>query len=272
MAELLVLAMDGSTRTCTAALLRLRVSESGGSEQAGWEVAARRAESDGRGQARVLLRMVDEMLSEVDRVPVDLGVIVVGVGPGTFTGVRITVATARALSLALSVPVVGVSTLSALAAEAAAVSAGGGGSCGERPSMLVPVVDARRGQVFFGLYEAVAEPENGQAVGWVRSRDFGVGDQGGLSEMVTAAVGRELGTGVEFVAAEVRAERLVMGQEWLGEPGEAPEGSRLTPWLVEMLGCGEGGGAWGTPELVKPIYVRSPDADIHITKMKDPWA
>jgi hypothetical protein len=28
----------------------------------------------------------------------------------------------------------------------------------------------------------------------------------------------------------------------------------------------------GTPEAVTPIYVRSPDADIHITKMKDPWA
>jgi hypothetical protein len=28
----------------------------------------------------------------------------------------------------------------------------------------------------------------------------------------------------------------------------------------------------GSPEAVKPIYVRSPDADIHITKMRDPWA
>ena len=27
----------------------------------------------------------------------------------------------------------------------------------------------------------------------------------------------------------------------------------------------------GTPEAVRPIYVRAPDADLHITKMKDPW-
>ena len=36
----------------------------------------------------------------------------------------------------------------------------------------------------------------------------------------------------------------------------------------EVYGAGE----LGSPEAVKPIYVRSPDADIHITKMRDPWA
>jgi hypothetical protein len=76
--------------------------------------------------------------------------------------------------------------------------------------------------------------------------------------------------GVAFAAADVQAERLVVGQELLEEPGEIPQGARLTSWLLQVLrGSGPAGGA---PEAVKPIYVRSPDADLHITKMKDPFA
>lgn len=59
--------------------------------------------------------------------------IAVGTGPGSFTGLRMGLASARALSFALDVPVAGVSTLAALAA----------GSPGS-----LPVIDARRGEVF----------------------------------------------------------------------------------------------------------------------------
>ncbi len=68
MAEPLVLALDGSTRVCSAALLRIgegRVQSCRRSED-DWQVVARRAETDGRGQAKVLMRLVDEMLGEWD--------------------------------------------------------------------------------------------------------------------------------------------------------------------------------------------------------------
>ncbi len=97
------------------------------------------------------------------------------------------------------------------------------------------------------------------------------------------------------VSAQVQAAALVVGQDLLDEPGSGIEGRRLAPWLTarltespwppravrpeagpsprgEMVGWDPAAGAPGTPEAVKPIYVRSPDADIHITKMKDPWA
>jgi hypothetical protein len=76
---------------------------------------------------------------------------------------------------------------------------------------------------------------------------------------------------------------LVSGQDLLDERGEAIEGRPLDRWLDLALSTGkaprlDGGerfyraGEPGSPEAVKPIYVRSPDADMHITKMRDPWA
>ena len=87
-----------------------------------------------------------------------------------------------------------------------------------------------------------------------------------------------------FVARPVEPEQLVIGQGLLDEPGEDPQGWRLAPWLQAALfgppRPATGGNLIpdvcarqvGTPEAVTPIYVRPPDADIHITKMRDPWA
>src|SRR5262249_28777116 len=74
--------------------------------------------------------------------------IAVGVGPGSFTGLRIGIATARGLAQARGIPVVAVGTLSALAR----------GIAGEADDRLgLPVIDARRGEAFAGLFEGGAE-------------------------------------------------------------------------------------------------------------------
>jgi tRNA threonylcarbamoyl adenosine modification protein YeaZ len=242
----------------------------------GWEVAARRREADGRGQARVLLRLVEEMLGEVQGRPQDLSAVVAGTGPGTFTGIRVVVATARALGLALGVPVLGVSTLSALAASAAAATAGEP----EPPVTLVPVVDARRGQLFYGVYLRGVAADGVEV--WRRSGEYGVCDAGALGEVLFAldpsnalvvADDRDrvgaLPAGCRFWRADAEAEWLVAGQGALDEPGDLPQGRRLLTWLAGSASSTPEG--VGSPESVKPVYVRSPDADIHITKMKDPW-
>ena len=74
----------------------------------------------------------------------DLDAIAVGVGPGTFTGLRIGVATARALAHACDLPLHPVSSLAALAAGV------------EAPQAL-PLIDARRGELFGALYEGDSE-------------------------------------------------------------------------------------------------------------------
>jgi tRNA threonylcarbamoyladenosine biosynthesis protein TsaB len=283
--DALLLALDGSTQTCSAALLRVEGGVSGcpGAGYArgarrrrteyqagenGRVIAARRSSLEDRAQAKVLLRLADEMLKEVGSEPKDLVALVVGTGPGTFTGVRIAVATARALALALSVPVFGVSTLAALAAGAAVRVA----AREERAlPVVVPVVDARRQQVFYGVYEP-EDPAAGRPGRWRRRGEFAVCGRDDLGACVRERVvghivvvgelpevleGRPC-VGAEFVAAKVEAEHLVLGQDLIGELCALRRGLRR--------------GDAGTPEDVRPIYVRSPDADVHITKMKDPWA
>ncbi len=70
----------------------------------------------------------------------DLDAIAVGIGPGTFTGLRIGIATARALATAAELPLRRVSSLAALAA-------------GIDSLVRLPMIDARRGEVFAALYE-----------------------------------------------------------------------------------------------------------------------
>jgi tRNA threonylcarbamoyladenosine biosynthesis protein TsaB len=77
----------------------------------------------------------------------ELGAIAVGVGPGGFTGLRIGVATARALAAASGAELRPVSSLRALAA-----------GMGSDPLSL-PLIDARRGQLFAALYEGAAVDE-----------------------------------------------------------------------------------------------------------------
>lgn len=72
----------------------------------------------------------------------NLDAVAVGTGPGTFTGLRIGIATARALAHARQIELRPVSSLAALAAPLAADRA------------RLPLIDARRGELFGALYGA----------------------------------------------------------------------------------------------------------------------
>jgi tRNA threonylcarbamoyladenosine biosynthesis protein TsaB len=94
----------------------------------------------GPAHARDLLpaiaRVMDEAQADFDEVEA----IAVGVGPGSFTGLRIGVATARTLAGAAGVPLRPVSSLAALAQ-------------GIDHDPALPLIDAKRGELFAALYE-----------------------------------------------------------------------------------------------------------------------
>ncbi len=74
----------------------------------------------------------------------EISVVAVDVGPGLFSGLRVGVATAKALAQALRVPAVGVSSLDLLAFPVRYTS-----------RLIVPTIDARRGEVFYAFYRQV---------------------------------------------------------------------------------------------------------------------
>jgi tRNA threonylcarbamoyladenosine biosynthesis protein TsaB len=90
-----------------------------------------------------LLPLVEQALAKAGVEWADVDRLAVGVGPGGFTGLRIGIATARALAQANGLPLVPFGSLAALAA-------GAGGT-------VAAVLDARRGEVFAGVWESGRE-------------------------------------------------------------------------------------------------------------------
>lgn len=105
--------------------------------------------------ARELMPAIREALERAGIAFRELDAIGVGVGPGGFTGLRIGVSTARALAHALAAELRPVSSLRALAAGI------------DAPARL-PLIDARRGELFAALYEGGEERWAPFAVGPAR--------------------------------------------------------------------------------------------------------
>ena len=180
------------------------------------------------GHSRELLPAVDDLMRQAAIGWADVDAVAVGVGPGGFTGLRIGVATARALATAAGLHVHPVSSLAALAA-----AVGG--------PLALPLIDARRGEVFGALYrdgEPVVEP--------FAARPEQVGEHAGqeLASALSAGDGslrfREI-----LEAAGVRV---------------APDDSALhVVRALHVCRLGARGPA-ERPEAVLPTYIRDPDA------------
>ncbi|MFG6497581.1 tRNA (adenosine(37)-N6)-threonylcarbamoyltransferase complex dimerization subunit type 1 TsaB [Fictibacillus sp. UD] len=84
---------------------------------------------------------IEEVLKETGVKPADLDRIVVAKGPGSYTGVRIGVTIAKTLAWTLKKDLVGVSSLEVLAQSGKYFD-----------GSVVPLFDARRTQLFTGLY------------------------------------------------------------------------------------------------------------------------
>lgn len=98
-----------------------------------------------RSHSVLAVPMVKDVLAAAGVTPDKLGGIAVGCGPGSYTGVRIAVTIAKTLAWAWGVPLAGVSSLEALALGAAG---DGGTEANSAPEWIVPLMDARRGQVY----------------------------------------------------------------------------------------------------------------------------
>lgn len=92
--------------------------------------------------SQTLLPMLEHVKEMIDLDLDTIDYLAVAAGPGSFTGLRIGSATVKGLGLALNKPVVEVPTLEGLAYNL----------CGTN-HLVCPLMDARRNQVYTGIYE-----------------------------------------------------------------------------------------------------------------------
>lgn len=94
--------------------------------------------------SQTLLPMLDEIVTTTGISLSDIDAIAVAAGPGSFTGLRIGSATAKGLGLALKKPLIGVPTVDGLAYNLFGTD-----------KVICPLMDAKRDQVYTGLYDYV---------------------------------------------------------------------------------------------------------------------
>lgn len=125
-----ILAIDTSALTATAAIL---------SED---RLIGEISTTTKLTHSQTIMPMIDELLKKVSIDITDIDLFACSEGPGSFTGLRIGIGTIKGLAYGLGKPVVGVSTLEALAHNIDVTDL-----------VICPIMDARRGQVYNGLYK-----------------------------------------------------------------------------------------------------------------------
>ncbi|MCF8011849.1 MAG: tRNA (adenosine(37)-N6)-threonylcarbamoyltransferase complex dimerization subunit type 1 TsaB [Clostridiales bacterium] len=121
---------------------------------AGENILAERIVNNRKTHSINLLPMVKASLEDAGVAFSDLGGIAVSSGPGSFTGLRIGMTAARTLAHVLEIPIAGVSTLDALAHR----FSGPG-------SLVCPILNARRNEVYAGIYRGGERLEGPAASG-----------------------------------------------------------------------------------------------------------
>jgi tRNA threonylcarbamoyladenosine biosynthesis protein TsaB len=178
---------------------------------------------------------VDEALARAGARLGDVERIALSIGPGSFTGLRVGLATALGLCFGTPRRIVPVPTLAALSLHAGA------------QARIAPALDARRGQVYAGLYgpdattlrdDAVADP-----LRWLESlRGLGrIAFLGSGARVCAAEIARVLGSHARVLPAEA------------GVPRAASVGA-----LADRIAARDGALA---PEAVELRYLRAPEAE-----------
>ncbi len=141
-----ILNIETSTEVCSVAL----TSEG--------QVLDHNENYEGQTHATLLSEYVQNMLKYARSREIKLDAIAVSIGPGSYTGLRIGLSEAKGLAFGLDLPLIGVNTLQLLT-----VSTMFNHFIEEDDVLYVPMIDARRMEVYTAVYnsalEAVMEPQ-----------------------------------------------------------------------------------------------------------------
>ena len=131
-----ILAIETSGKYCSVALIHEGLAEFS------------REDEVEMNHARAIGPFVDECVKEARRREWKIDAVAVSMGPGSYTGLRIGLSMAKGLCFSLGVPLIGVSTLKLIAVKAMFRNIDWQGD-----EILVPMIDARRMEVYTAAYD-----------------------------------------------------------------------------------------------------------------------
>ncbi|MFC1851385.1 tRNA (adenosine(37)-N6)-threonylcarbamoyltransferase complex dimerization subunit type 1 TsaB [candidate division CSSED10-310 bacterium] len=185
-----------------------------------------------------LMKTIDYLLQSLSLTINNVDLIAVSLGPGSFTGLRIGIATAKSLAYSLSCSLVGVPTLKALAVSARQIA--------RDQDYILPLIDARRNEVYGCLYQLQAEN-----IVQVESEKVAA-----LDEFLAPKEGKVLFCGAGARLYRPRIEEIYRGTCSFTDSLTAFPRA----WFVAQLGA-EILQAEGSADIISliPIYIRRPD-------------
>jgi tRNA threonylcarbamoyladenosine biosynthesis protein TsaB len=190
--------------------------------------------------AEHLAPAIEYLCRELDLSVDQFSAIGVGIGPGLFTGLRVGVTTAKVMAQALRIPLIAVPSLDLLAFEVRYTD-----------RLVVPVLDARRNEVFYATYRQVPG-------GVQRLSDYEIGSPEDLAAEL-GAKGEEvllIGDGaLRYRERFYEVDRLEFGPPSLCYPSPSA--------LVELARAKFQREDFCQPRQVHPLYLRLSDAEMN---------
>lgn len=204
----------------------------------------RRLSADRRHTAE-LLPTIAELLDEHRRRLADVDVFAYSCGPGSFTGLRVAATVGRMIQSATDCRVVAVPTLEVIARNALRHP--------DRPSRVVALLDAKRGEVYAAVYERVeTEPQAGAEAGLRPVAAAGVHAPAALLAEVAPPFWI-VGEGI----ARHREASEASGGHVLDEPYWTPSAEHVLAIARRMAAAGR----FCQPEDIVPLYLRPPECE-----------
>lgn len=258
---MLVAAIDTATLTLSCALVELAPGKAPHlrCERTERTAASGRpapgAPSPKRGHSGLVPQALVDLLDAEGLAIPDVEGYAAGLGPGSFTGLRIGLATWKGLAYANRRPIAGASSLAAMALAAAADA--------EPGTLLVPLLDAKKSEVYAGFYRA-------RGGGIVEVADDAALPPAALAERARALAGggplAAFGEGVEACGEALGAIPRLRTEV------RTPPAFAVAALVAERLA----GAGYDAPALfaLEPHYVRKSEAEVKFPKglVPDPGA
>ena len=175
---------------------------------------------EGSNHARLLPLYIEELLHFAKQQSLSIDAVGLSEGPGSYTGLRIGTSTAKGLCYGLNVPLIPVPTLQVLCAAAKDKLP----ITNDQSPLLLPLIDARRMEVYTALYDMDLHPLS-------EVKAVVVENEESFSEAVCQSEGRSV---FFFGDGAAKCQSVLTNPDWHYIPDIVPE-ARYVGVLAEQI-------------------------------------